>query len=92
MTRNPRTHDMIAAGPAIDDASHAPNSQPDPIKEPNPNKTSWDRLILSLCNCLSLFINTPSLLPKIQKIICEKLYAYYNNGQMHFFVRMQKHL
>lgn len=33
MTRNPRTHDMIAAGPAIDDASHAPNSQPDPIKE-----------------------------------------------------------
>ncbi len=45
MTRNPRTHDMIAAGPAIDDASHAPNSQPDPIKEPNPNKTNWDRLI-----------------------------------------------
>ncbi|HAR7430078.1 TPA: hypothetical protein I2U47_09625 [Staphylococcus aureus] len=26
---------------------------------------------MSLCNCLSLFINTPSLLPKIQKIICD---------------------
>ncbi len=74
---------MIATGPAIDDASHAPNSQPDPIKEPNPNKTNWDRLILSLCNCLSLFINTPSLLPKIKNNM-RQLYAYYNNSQMHF--------
>lgn len=52
MTRNPRTHDMIAAGPAIDDDSHAPNSQPDPIKEPNPNKTNWDRLIFFVVQLL----------------------------------------
>lgn len=71
ITRNPITHEIIAAGPAIEDASQAPNNQPDPINEPSPNNINWDRLILSSCDCLSLFINTPSLLPKIQKIICD---------------------
>ena len=30
----------MAAGPAIEDASHAPNNQPDPISEPRPRRTS----------------------------------------------------
>ena len=36
----------MAAGPAAEEASHAPNNQPEPIKLPSPNNTSWTRLIL----------------------------------------------
>ena len=47
----------MAAGPAAEEASHAPNNQPEPIKLPSPNNTSWTRLILpSLLFCP---INTP---------------------------------
>ena len=43
---------MMAAGPAIDEASHAPNNQPEPIREPSPSKTSCERLILLLFDLL----------------------------------------
>ena len=42
----PMIHEIMAAGPAIEDASHAPNNQPEPINEPCPSKTSCERLIL----------------------------------------------
>lgn len=32
----------------MEDASHAPNNQPDPINEPNPSYTSCGKLILLL--------------------------------------------
>ena len=32
----PMIHEIMAAGPAIEDASHAPNNQPEPINEPSP--------------------------------------------------------
>ena len=44
----PMIHEIMAAGPAIEDASHAPNNQPEPINEPSPSKTSCERLILLL--------------------------------------------
>ena len=33
ITTNPIIQEMIAAGPAIDDASQAPNNQPEPIND-----------------------------------------------------------
>ena len=32
----PMTHEIMAAGPATEDASQAPKSQPEPINEPKP--------------------------------------------------------
>ena len=43
----PMIHEIMAAGPAIEDASHAPNNQPEPINEPSPSKTvSYTHLTL----------------------------------------------
>lgn len=53
----PIIHERIAAGPAIDDASQAPKSQPEPINEPSPSNISYGKLILPLC--LSCDIITP---------------------------------
>ena len=44
ITTKPIIHEIIAAGPAIEDASHAPNSQPEPMSDPSPNSTSCDKL------------------------------------------------
>ena len=40
MTINPIIQEIIDAGPATEEASHAPKSYPEPIKPPNPSKTS----------------------------------------------------
>ncbi|CRG03793.1 Uncharacterised protein [Streptococcus pneumoniae] len=53
ITTNPIIQEMIAAGPAIDDASQAPNNQPEPINDPNPSNTNWGRLILLLFDSVS---------------------------------------
>ena len=53
----PMTHEIMAAGPATEDASQAPKSQPEPINEPKLSKTSCVKLIL--LSFLFFPINTP---------------------------------
>ena len=60
----PMIHEIMAAGPAIEDASHAPNNQPEPINEPSPSKTSCERLILLLYDLILFSIITPSYVLK----------------------------
>jgi hypothetical protein len=47
----PRTQERIAAGPAIVDALSAPNSQPEPMIDPTPAKSSAVR---PMCRCRPL--------------------------------------
>ena len=60
----PMIHEIMAAGPAIEDASHAPNNQPEPINEPSPSKTSCERLILLLFDLFLFSRFTPSYVLK----------------------------